>query len=64
LPFSKAVNIESNNTGKPESQKMTNLTIKVPLHYRRYWLSKAKGEGGSLTEEIIKALSERFGLPK
>lgn len=41
-----------------------NLSIKVALHRRRYWMGQAKSKGETLTEAIISALSKRYGEPE
>lgn len=59
---------ENQQTGKPENQveapvEEVNLSIKVPKHLRRHWVSEAKRQGTSLTAVIIQGLKERFGDP-
>lgn len=44
-------------------QPDVNMTIKVPKAWRQHWVSKAKGEGSTLTAVIIDALTERYGRP-
>ncbi len=68
----KAKNADNQNTIKPESQKTglpenqreeVNLSIKVPKHWRRHWVSEAKRQDTSLTAVIIALLKEKFGEP-
>ena len=40
-----------------------NLGIKVAEYRRRYWVGQAKLQGVTISEIIIKALSEKFGEP-
>jgi len=60
-----SINTENHKAVNAENSinRMVNLTIKVPLENRRYWLSKAKMEGESLTSVIIDTLNKRFGSP-
>lgn len=67
---------ENQKTIKPEDQKfglqeqeleqeqMVNLCVKVPISQRRYWMSKAKEQGITVTSVILEALKEKFGLPE
>ncbi|OUL32381.1 hypothetical protein [Nostoc sp. 106C] len=67
---------ENQKTRKPENQKsglpeqeleqeeMVNLCVKVPISQRRYWMSKAKEQGITVTSVILEALKEKFGLPE
>ena len=70
--------VENQKTRKPDSRKASeskiltlnvkeeevNLSIKVALRRRRYWMGQAKLKGETLTEVIIEALSKRYGEPK
>ncbi|WP_341532361.1 hypothetical protein WKK05_41695 (plasmid) [Nostoc sp. UHCC 0302] len=47
----------------PELEQMVNLCVKVPLTQRRYWMSKAKEQGITVTSVIIEALTQKFGEP-
>ena len=46
-----------------EKEQFVNLCIKVPLTQRRYWMSKAKEQGITVTSVIIEALTQKFGEP-
>ena len=46
-----------------EKEQFVNLCIKVPLTQRRYWMSKAKEQGITVTSVIVEALSQKFGEP-
>ena len=46
-----------------EKEQFVNLCIKVPLSQRRYWMSKAKEQGITVTSVIIEALTQKFGEP-
>ena len=54
---------------KPEKQKevkpdkMVNVGAKVPQSHRNHWAAEAKRNGRSMTEVIILALTDAFGLP-
>ncbi|MBD2341667.1 hypothetical protein H6G64_32525 [Calothrix sp. FACHB-156] len=47
-----------------EQEQMVNLCVKVPISQRRYWMSKAKEQGITVTSVILEALKEKFGLPE
>jgi len=52
--------------GLPEQEskeQFVNLCIKVPLSQRRYWMSKAKEQGITVTSVIVEALTKKFGEP-
>lgn len=61
-----AINIEDQISGLPEQEleQMVNLCVKVPISQRRYWMSKAKEQGITVTSVIIEALTQKFGEPK
>jgi len=46
-----------------EKEQFVNLCIKVPLSQRRYWMSKAKEQGITVTSVIVEALTKKFGEP-
>ena len=64
-------------SGKPDSQiasqpdnqkaikpeKQVNLCTKVPESWRRHWAAEAKRTGITMTEVMVNALKEQFGLP-
>ncbi len=68
---------EKKKAGKPKSQQTikaaevqpitkeaeVNLSIKVALRRRRYWMGQAKSKGETLTQIITEALSIRYGEP-
>jgi len=58
---------ENQIPGLPEQQskkeQFVNLCIKVPLSQRRYWMSKAKEQGITVTSVIVEALTQKFGEP-
>ena len=58
---SKEVETENQETVKQE--KMVNVGAKVPLSYRNHWAAEAKRNGRPMTEVIISALTDAFGLP-
>ncbi len=68
----KAKSQDDQKTRKPENQKSglpeekpeeVNLSIKVPKHCRRHWVSEAKRQDTTLTAVIIALLKEKFGEP-
>ena len=54
----------NNEIGKTRDDEPVNITIKVPRKSRQFWTSKAKLEGVTMTEVLVEALTERFGLPE
>lgn len=64
----KAINTSDQTSGLPEEvpefEQMVNLCVKVPLTQRRYWMSKAKEQGITVTSVIIEALTQKFGEPE
>ena len=55
---------QNKDVSKQPIQPDVNLTIKVPKAWRQHWVSKAKGEGNTLTAVIIEALNQKYGLPE
>ncbi len=64
----KAINTEDQTSGLPEPEpelsQMVNLCVKVPISQRRYWMSKAKEQGITVTSVIVEALTQKFGEPE
>ncbi|MBN3946406.1 MAG: hypothetical protein HWQ38_07905 [Nostoc sp. NMS7] len=64
----KAINTEDQTSGfpsqEPELEQMVNLCVKVPISQRRYWMSKAKEKGITVTSVIVEALTQKFGEPE
>jgi hypothetical protein len=57
-------------TIKPEDQQtrqpdepMKNLCVKVPESWRRHWAAQAKLTGRTMTNVMVEALKQEFGLP-
>lgn len=48
---------------KPAANKLVNLGIKVDVARRRHWVGQAKLQGLTISEVIIEALENRFGVP-
>ena len=61
---------ENQKTGKPDSQKadesekQVNLCVKVPESWRRHWSAHSKLSGETMTEVIVEALKQKYGLPE
>lgn len=63
--------VESQTTGKPDDQiarqldteKRVNLCVKVPASWRRHWAIQAKIQDKTMTEVMVEALTQTFGLP-
>jgi hypothetical protein len=53
---------ENQQTSKPD-ERMVNLCAKVPESWRRHWAAEAKRKGITMTEVMIEALTQQFGLP-
>lgn len=61
----------SQTTIKPEDQQtrqpdgvMKNLCVKVPELWRRHWAAQAKLTGRTMTDVMVEALKQEFGLPE
>lgn len=52
---------DDQQTSKPEKQ--VNLCVKVPESWRRHWAAHSKLQGVTMTEVMVEALSQKFGLP-
>ena len=59
-------------SGKPDDdieslperrEPMVNLCVKVPKSLRQHWAAEAKRQDITMTQVIIEALSQKFGLP-
>ncbi len=48
---------------KPEAQEAVNLCVKVPKAWRKHWAIQAKIQDVTMTQVMIDALVEKFGLP-
>jgi hypothetical protein len=42
---------------------MKNLCVKVPESWRRHWAAQAKLTGRTMTDVMVEALKQEFGLP-
>lgn len=58
-----SVKPDSQMTSQPE-EVMKNLCVKVPESWRRHWSGQAKLTGRTMTDVIVAALTEEFGLPE
>lgn len=45
-------------------EKQANLCIKVPLSWRQWWVAHSKLHGVTITDVVIEALAEKFGVPE
>jgi len=52
---------DSQESAKPE--KLVNLCVKVPESLRRHWSAESKRQGVTMTDIMVEALTEKFGLP-
>jgi hypothetical protein len=55
--------IEVKSDNQIETEQPVNLCVKVPVKLRRYWMSKAKEQGITVTSVIVEALNQKFGKP-
>jgi len=44
-------------------EKQVNLCVKVPESWRRHWAIQAKIQDITMTDVMVEALTQRFGLP-
>jgi hypothetical protein len=61
---------DNQTTRQPDNQidsqpdePMKNLCVKVPESWRRHWAAQAKLTGRTMTDVMVEALTEEFGLP-
>ena len=59
---------DSQAAGKPElsdqvKEKQVNLCVKVPESLRRHWAIQAKIQDITMTDVMVEALTQKFGLP-
>lgn len=57
---------DSQINGQPDDQpeeKRVNLCVKVPESWRKHWAIQAKIQDVTMTEIMVEALTEKFGLP-
>jgi hypothetical protein len=59
---------DSQMTGQPEldnqaKEKQVNLCVKVPESIRRHWAIQAKIQDITMTDVMVEALTQKFGLP-
>lgn len=59
----KLENQKTENLVDEEISPEVNLSVKVPLAWRRHWAAEAKRQGVTLTSVIVEALKARFGEP-
>ncbi|MBE7386262.1 MAG: hypothetical protein F6J95_033340 [Leptolyngbya sp. SIO1E4] len=57
-----SVNPEDQQTRQPD-EPMKNLCVKVPESWRRHWAAQAKLTGRTMTDVMVEALKQEFGLP-
>jgi hypothetical protein len=53
---------DTQTTSQPD-EPMKNLCVKVPESWRRHWAAQAKLTGRTMTDVMVEALTEEFGLP-
>jgi len=53
---------EDQQTRQPD-EPMKNLCVKVPESWRRHWAAQAKLTGRTMTDVMVEALKQEFGLP-
>jgi len=63
--------VGNKSSGKPDDQQtrqpdesMKNLCVKVPESWRRHWAGQAKLTGRTMTDVMVEALKQEFGLPE
>ena len=48
---------------QPDDEKKGNLCVKVPASCRKHWAIQAKIQEVTMTEVMVEALTQTFGLP-
>lgn len=54
---------ENQPTREPVNQEAVNLCVKVPKAWRKHWAVQAKIQDLTMTQIMVDALIEKFGLP-
>ncbi|MBD2114924.1 MULTISPECIES: hypothetical protein [Cyanophyceae] len=59
---------DNQTTGQPDAnsqvkEKQVNLCVKVPESLRRHWAIQAKIQDITMTDVMVEALTQKFGLP-
>lgn len=59
---------DNQTAGQPDSnsqvkEKQVNLCVKVPESLRRHWAIQAKIQDITMTDVMVEALTQKFGLP-
>lgn len=62
-PDDQMTDLPTPQTGDESAAKRVNLCVKVPESWRKHWAIQAKVQDVTMTEVMIAALTERFGLP-
>lgn len=47
----------------PVEEKRVNLCVKVPESWRKHWAIQAKIQEVTMTDVMVEALTQKFGLP-
>ena len=55
--------IEPPDRGGSVKEKQVNLCVKVPESLRRHWAIQAKIQDITMTDVMVEALTQKFGLP-
>lgn len=56
--------IEPNSQQARQPEKQVNLCVKVSESHRRHWAAMAKLQGVTMTDVMVEALTQKFGLPE
>lgn len=62
-PDSQITRQPASQLAKPMNEPMKNLCVKVPEAWRRHWAAQAKLTGRTMTDVMVEALTQEFGLP-
>jgi hypothetical protein len=54
---------ENQISGQPD-EKRVNLCVKVPESWRKHWSIQAKVQEVTMTQVMVDALTQKFGLPE
>mgnify|MGYP001813462076 CR=1 FL=1 len=58
----KPVKPDSHMSGQPDERRV-NLCVKVPETWRKNWANQAKIQDVTMTQVMVDALTDKFGLP-
>ena len=62
-PNNQTGGLPDDQQARQPDEPMKNLCVKVPESWRRHWAAQAKLTGRTMTDVMVAALKQEFGLP-